>query len=189
MPKIFQKNSDCLLKKKNTMKCDLSSIGVMPLKDFRTFDALSGKQNFQLSPRSGNTMMGIGHLFPATFKAYSHQRRINSSTNWANNLVWIRPQKPIFWFLNKLDTPIGNSALVQFVDEFINSFLVWIGLYSFAERDSRGDVSQKQRIETQNLFCHSYLHFIERTMEKYKLCRIFMVLTRALDFHGNRRSQ
>ena len=63
-----------------------------------------------------------------SLKAYSHQRRINSCMNWANNLLWIHPQKTIFWFLKNwgmnwnlgVDTPIRNSALVQLVDEFIN---------------------------------------------------------------------
>ena len=52
------------------------------------------------------------------FQAYPHQRQINSSTNWANDLVWSRPQKHFSssWTNCKfsVDSSIGNSALVQF---------------------------------------------------------------------------
>ena len=84
-------------------------------------------------------------------KAHSHQRPMNSSTNWANNLVWIPSQKPFFQFLNELgdklqfvdkfsvNSPIGNNAMVQFVDEITNSSVnsspVWMG-----HKDDAGDL-------------------------------------------------
>ncbi len=119
-----------------------------PETGWNTCEFCEGSQNF-LSPEWNKTQRGpiskLGFCVFWPFFAYSHQRRINLSTNWANNLVWIRPQKPIFWFLNELGDELkfrcGHSHREQcigsihgWIHQFIwsirlvNSFLVWIGL-------------------------------------------------------------
>ena len=82
------------------------------------------------------------------FKAHLHQTRINSFMNWANNLVWIRPQKPFFWSW----TNWGQIAIhgqiqceqphmeqcngsihgpIRPVNSSVNSSPVWMGHYQY----------------------------------------------------------
>ena len=127
------------------------------LVDHNKDDAKAIKRLLYETPLSAWPPQRTISVIPARHKAYSHQRRINSSTKWANNLVWIVHKNQFSgswtnWGTNwnlGVDTPIGSSALVQFLDvhQFVRQFVSGVNRPIASAVQRGGGVTRRGRVD------------------------------------------